>query len=196
MESKKIRKFKKIIILLIVLLIISSYFNYQYYRYKQKESYKYEIFLNHFYFSVNYSINILDEILNEQLISEQLNKKIMRLVYFLNEADHLLSESAFYIEGVNSRGTTFFKLVSNVISYGTEYEGNKITAFLNDYKINQSERAYLSELKKYLEDIHSKLYSDETGQENPNISKYVFNHEIIPSANEDYILLNQYINSK
>jgi len=193
LEISKMPKLNKIAIsLLMCLLIISLYINYQYFNEKQKQEHQYRIYLNHFYFSIYDSLNIVSKILNEELTGDQLNKEFMRLGFSLNKADDLLTESALYLEGVNHHGITFFRLASEAIIYGTEYKGKQIPAFGSDFKINQSERAYLNELEKYLKDIHKKLYSEETGQEAPGISKYVFNKDIIPSANDYYLLLDKY----
>jgi hypothetical protein len=190
LEDGKIAK--TAICLLIILLIISLCFNYRHFKDKKTQKDQYSIFLNHFYFSIDDSTKIVSEILNEELTGDQLNKELMRLAFSLNKADNLLTESALYLEGVNHQGITFFQLASQTIVYGTEYEGKQIHPFGKNFKITQGERAYLNELQKYLKNMHKRLYSGETRRDNPGISKYVFNHDLIPSAREHYFLLDKY----
>jgi len=182
---------KTAIILLIIALLISLYIDYLYFKEKERYEDKYRIFLNHLYFNIDHSLKTVSKILDEETPSSQQDKNFLRLSNSLMQTHLLLSESLFYLDDYHY-GITFFQEVNNAID-GFEYNGKKISPFLADKKIDKSERAYLVELKNVLSEMQQKLYSEETGQENPNISKYVF-HETIRRA-DHFTLLKKYIDN-
>lgn len=181
----------KLTIILICLLLISFYTNYQYYLRKQQEKIQHKVYLNHLYFGFDELLTTLDTLLEEELPEAQLNKELLRLSQCLTKVEYLLTESPIYIEGVQNHGITTFQLVHQTIIYGSVYNGTQIRAFGEDSELNRCERAYLIELRDTVKDIHAKLYSEETGQENPNISKHVLNNII--SDNLEYLFIDKYL---
>ena len=183
---------KKVVYLFLGIgLLISLFFNYQYYKEKQRDEYKYHTFINHLYFNIDHSLDLLDNVLNKDN-NQQIDEQISRLSKNLLETHLLLKESLFFLEGV-SYPITLFQRADNMISHGIDYNGKIIPPFLDDQLIDKYEHAYLVELKNVLNKMHQQLYSEDTGQENPNISKYVF-HEMIRSLDHN-VLLEKYLDN-
>lgn len=193
MLTNKMHRFKnKLFILLIITLLTSLFFNYLYYKEREKYEYKFSTFLNHLYFSTDHSLKVLNAILDEENLSNQLDREFVRLSESLKEIHHLLNESLFYLDLMPSNNW-IFQEVYDLINYGFKYNDLRISPFLEDNKIDKSERAYLLELKAILSNMNEKMYSEETGQENPNINKYLFK-EIIQSGDQD-VLFKKYLDN-
>jgi hypothetical protein len=198
LEKNNKHKVNKVVIgFLTFLLVISLFVNYQYLKEKQEQQHQYRLFLNHFYSAVYLSLDSVNTILNEEQAENELNGELKRLSLYLDQTDHFLTKSAMYLDGIDHRGITFVHMASNVINFGTEHNGKHIPPFGKDEALRQSEQKYLFGIKEYLEDIHTKLYSKETGQENPYLSQHTFNHIIQNSnwnVNDHYLLLDKYLN--
>lgn len=192
MTIDKIQRFKnKIIILLIIILLISLSFNYLYFKDKEVYEYKYSIFVNHLYFSIDHSLKSLDFILAEDTPIDQLDKEFAKLSDSLMETHNLLNESLFYLD--EKANNWFFLEVNDLVNYGLIYDGIEILPFLDDDKIDSCELVYLLELEVVLTNMHEKMYSEETGQEDPDLNRYIFN-EVIQSGDHD-TLIRAYIDN-
>lgn len=176
MIASKYHGINKVIIgILIFSFGISIFFNYQYFSVKQEKQRQFELFLNHYYISIHGSLNSVNRLLDsEQLSEEQINSDLIRLSNYLNRFAYISSSAAYYVDGVYPSGTNLFEIAAEVIMFGSELNGVRIPPFIENTQLTNSEIAYLEEIKKHLEYIHERLYSEETGQENPHINKDEF----------------------
>jgi DNA helicase HerA-like ATPase len=187
---------KAAIFLLIVLLGISLFFNFQYAQEKEVQERQYKTYLNHYYGVVNDSLQILNRLLDESQDEEQINKELIVLSEHLNRLAYMSSKVPYYISDIEQSGMNLFEFAANVIIYGGFSEYDKIPPFIEDNKLTRNEKAYLEGIKDHIEYIHDALYSEETGQENRDLSKVEFNHitrYITGIIGEHDILLKKYL---
>jgi hypothetical protein len=160
----------------LLLFLVSVFINWSYFKEKQEQDRKFQIFLNHYYISINdslYSINTLLD--SEQSSKEEVKSELIMLSERFKRFAYISSLAAYYA-GAHPSGSNLFELAANVIMFGTQHNGEQIHPFIENDQLRKSEIVFLTEIKKHLEYIHAQLYSEETGQENPHLSKEEFSH--------------------
>lgn len=196
-SDTKNKVIKTAIFLLVVSFGISLFFNFQYVQEKEVQERQYKIYLNHYYGIVNDSFQILNSLLDESQDEEQINRELIVLSERLNRLAYMSSQVPYYVSDIGPSGMNLFEFAANVIIYGgtSEYR-DKIPPFIEDNQLTEREKAYLEGIKNHIEYIHGELYSEETGQENRDLSKVEFNHitrYITEIMGEHDILLEKYL---
>ncbi len=152
-------------ILLLVALIISTVkWNQEY----KEDKRAYEHFLNRLYFNIHSTINGIDAFLEEQTQGvyalHQISLDLLETHKTLEDADLFLNMSINYYD--------------ELIVYGV-WEVNSIIN--RDDIVSIEEKEYLRNLRDTLAGIQEDMYSEQTGQENPNLSIDELNKIIEPS---------------
>lgn len=135
---------------------------------KKENKRQYELFLNRFYIAVERPITLIDYVLEEAPEERELERSLLRIEHELEKADELLDA-----------GCTFASLD---IGYTQIFTRHPIVQFADGDELTNEEKQYLKDLKEDLQSIRIGMYSDETEQENPNISPYAFK-EILRGSN-------------
>jgi hypothetical protein len=158
----------------VLLFIVSVFFNWLYFKEKQEQERKFQIFLNHYYIAINDSLYSINRLLDsEQSSKEGVNRDLIMLSEQFKRFAYISSLAAYYA-GAHPSGSNLFELAANAIMFGTQHKGEQIHPFIENDQLRKSEIVFLTEIKKHLEYIHAQLYSVETGQENPHLSKDEF----------------------
>jgi hypothetical protein len=169
----KIKSF--LLVILSVALIITGF---QLYQNNQESQRQFESFLNQFYFKLESAISSVDSILEQPSEGNDLEQSLLQLDRDLEQTDLILNAG--------------YRLIDREI-YGHTFlfSNHPINHFADNNRLTEDELNYLEDLKKDLKTIQMGLYSDETGQENRNLSIQRFN-DIIRGAGDDSDFLTQH----
>lgn len=174
------KKGKFIWYFLCVTLLISMIFiqSIHYHKYKKSR----EVYINKLYFHISHCIDSIQYVkrnIDHKNQLEQLNKEFMRM-------DALIYHGHIFLDrDINYNRWTIFNDFSNFINYGLIVDGTVTChGFYDDGEITEAELSFFNNLENDLEDVRLKLYSEDTGQENPNLSFNQINDILIPLWNK------------
>lgn len=150
-----------LLIILSFALIITGV---QLYQEKQESRRQYELFLNHFYFELTSAIQSLHSVLETPLEGNELEQALLHVEQDLERTDFMLDAGSHF--------------ANRNIGHASIFSDHPIMQFADDNTLTNEEMRYLENLNKDLDTIQTGLYSDETKQENPNLSIHAFNNVI------------------
>src|SRR5690625_2996069 len=174
MIKKSFGKIKTYLLIIISLVLIFT--GVQLYQEKQESQRQFESFLNQFYFKLESTINSLGSILEQPLIENHMEQALLQLDRELEQTDLILNAGNLFVD----------REIGSFI-----FSNHPINHFADNSTLADEELSYLKDLKKDLETIQMGLYSDETGQENSNLSIHRFN-EIIKGSGHDSDFLTEH----
>jgi hypothetical protein len=184
-----------IVILAIALFVSISKINES----KDERQRQYEIFINHFYFSITDSLDTLDRIIEFHdlpSVRDNLEDELNRFREQMQKADYIL----FYANVFNNNDIHYFRYFShmNFMTDGLQSSSNNrdpviVPPFAEDGVIDETELAVLKWIKEDLDTLQQSLYSEERKQEDPNITIEQFNEIVMPIVAKSYTeLANRY----
>ncbi|MFD1363134.1 MULTISPECIES: hypothetical protein [Bacillaceae] len=149
------------------------------YQEKQESKRQYEIFLNHFYHELTSVMQPLDSILEKSLEGKELEQALQQVEQNLEATDRVLNAGSLFVD-------------RDIASHVSFFSNHPINQFADDNTLTNEEVQYLENLKEDLDTIQMGLYSDETGQENPELSIRVFNDIITGGSGHDSGFLTEH----
>ncbi|QGT98801.1 hypothetical protein SYNTR_0208 [Candidatus Syntrophocurvum alkaliphilum] len=158
------------IYLIIILLFTTTISGFMLYQEKKNNQWQYEGFLNRFYFELMDTISLIDSTVSKDLDEDRLTKNLININNNLERLHLSLDIANRSIHTDIRRHTRLFA-------------HHPVTQFAENGQLDEDEKRYLLGIKEFLESIHKGLYSEETNQENPNISIEEFNEIIENSTN-------------
>ena len=165
----KAKSSKLMFLFIIILLLIIGVMLGQNYRTAKEQSQKREVFINHLYFSMGDMIHTLNILIEQNPSNEKLEEHISNLHQHLLYGDALVQSAHLFLEN-EFYGTSFFKYSAHFL-YGINMQGvAEIPPFAENNKLDEEERAILKTIKDSIETAQLKMHSEETGQENPNLT--------------------------
>lgn len=171
--------------ILTIALLVTGY---SVYKYKQAYQLSYKIFLNHFYHVVDDNIHIIERMIESPDDEENLQTTFMQLQERLQKADMILYYGNVFVD----RDIYYYFYFENLqyMINGLQSSSNNrstiyVPPFLEDGKLDEVELMILEIHKNDLEKIRTGLYSEESRQENPNISISNFNQVVAPVVFSD-----------
>ncbi|WP_078598669.1 hypothetical protein [Evansella clarkii] len=180
---------KNLVITLSILLLISTVFNYQYLRTYQEEKRHFEIFSDRFVQQLHKTITRTQGFIHNDPVGEEFVNALMNLKSDLDALDNLLAETSMYIKDV-SGGSSYFFRVSHILSNGLI--DPDINPFYEELELTPSEKEFLSEFLKMMEDTHDLLADpDNPSSFNPELNHYNFNN-IINENIYNYLAYNRF----
>lgn len=155
-------------------------------------------YLNQFYFQLNNTIYLLSSIddWEESIHNTDITVNPYRqLLSDLQKMEALNGQAAWYM--TNDEDSLFlkslsesFRLIKNSIGSGVTSNNQLLCAdFLEDGNLSKNEVSFLVSLKQELESMKANLYSEETKQENPNLTMKELS-EAIKSFTYKYTISN------
>ncbi|TMN22097.1 hypothetical protein [Lentibacillus cibarius] len=182
---ERMSKDRKIMIVIIGFLVVFSgiitFLNYQD---KQEEERQYEVFLNHFYFSVDDSLGRIQHLIEEKPQNEELDKRIQSIRDELLQANTIIRNGSSFL---NSEiiPTQFFRY-SVYFLEGIDIKGTaKISPIAEDGALDDKEIKLLKTIAGYLAKAKQEMYSPKTGQENPELTIKELNQIIRKNIDKD-----------
>lgn len=166
-----------------ITLCVSSYLYFKEYKEEQRQ---FDLFLNHFYNSLDMSITRVDTLLEGKLEDEELSEAIGRLENDLLKTNTIVDNGYNFLSH-NIYPTRFFREASYFL-YGYKMSGDVsfyVPPLSDDGKLDKEELTLLKTLKGYMVDTKNALYSSKTNQENPNITMSELKGIIIAHINKD-----------
>jgi hypothetical protein len=164
-----------LLIILSVALIITGV---QLYQSKQESQRQFESFLNQFYSKLEAARRSLDSVLEHELEGNDLEQALLQVEKNLEQTDLVLDAGGHFVD-------------REIFSHMSIFAYHPINQFADNSTLTDAELRYLQNLKKDLETIQNGLYSNETGQENRNLSVQHFNDIIRGSGLESGFLTEQ-----
>ncbi|WP_216827386.1 HMG-box domain-containing protein [Alkalihalobacterium elongatum] len=172
-----------IIALLVLTLLILSY---QYYVGVKENDQQWKTFVNHFYFAIDNSIFAIDHLLENEYTSKNLEGKVRKLEKELLRADAIISHGNSFMNNDLYRSNFF--LEATYFLYGINMTGT-ITVELppmgENGVLEERDITLLRTIRGYLESAKQGLYSEQTKQENPNLTIDEVNKIIWTHLNKD-----------
>lgn len=170
-----------IVTILCVTTLIGGLFTYRYYEDQKEKERNWERFINHFYVSLNRSYTGMDRLIANRYEGERLEVAIENIEQHLIQTQVILeSGSAFYNGSIHSN-TNFFYEMTELLD-GIE-AGEKIKERFppidEDGRISERELQVLTVIRNRLKLGRDALYSEETGQEDPDLTVGDVNQVII-----------------
>ncbi|RPF52232.1 hypothetical protein [Aquisalibacillus elongatus] len=170
-------KLSKILLVAMAILVIA--FGIIFNQYKQvldERERQWERFLNEFYFALDVAIRSIEAVLNneDQIEDQRLEEQLNELSTYLIKSGTIL-EAAQDFHDHDIRNTQFFQVAADSIPTVAELKGESP---LDGDSLYEQERELMKFIHITLTEGKQLLYSEETGQENPNLSVDEFN-EII-----------------
>ncbi len=157
-----------LLVFLSIGLIITGFLLYQE---REENNNQYKLFLNKFYDNVNLTLSYMENDEYTELEEGSLTKYMTELGMRLEKTNMTLEAGrSFVSRDIPMNKFTFFTL--------------PVHQFAENGELTAEEMRYLEFLEEKLTSIQSQLYSEDTGQENPNISVEEFG-EIIALAVQD-----------
>jgi hypothetical protein len=166
MNKKTSGKIKTYLLILVSLALIIT--GVQLYQENQESKRQYDLFLNQFYHKLESAMSSLDTVLEQPLEGNDLEQALQHFEKNLEQTDLVLDAGGRFVD-------------RQIYSHMSIFANHPINQFSDNNMLTDVELQYLENLKKDLETIQTGLYSDETGQENPNLSVHRFN-DIIRGA--------------
>lgn len=175
-------KVSKVIIPILVLVLAS--FTYQYYQSVQKEQRQWQVFVNQLYFSINSSIDNMDNLIVNKPTNEQLDDALRQLEQDLLRTQTILEDGNMFLDEEIYR-PSFFREATYFL-YGLKLSGKvsaDIPPFAKDGRLDEEEISLLTTLYGFLKSGLEEMHSSETGQENPDIKLNELNRIIMTHFN-------------
>jgi hypothetical protein len=187
-------RFKKVLPgLFIIILFISLVINYNYLQELEIEKSNYQVFIDQIYSEINHVLISLEEITSEDFDEDSIEESLDELTIYLVRLDHSLQKSSIFINGVNSKGINLAELIEETINQGQVYNNLKIHAFAEDHSLNNQEVRFLLSIRDYILETKNLLTSEDTGQENSQISKSSLNNILSRFDSTNYSkMINSY----
>ncbi|MFA1819095.1 hypothetical protein ACDX78_02630 [Virgibacillus oceani] len=173
MKKESFSKIKTYLLIIISLVLIIT--GVQLYQKNQESQRQYESFLNQFYFKLESAMSSLDTVLEQELEGNNLARALLQIDQSLEQADLILNAGSRFVD-------------REIYGHTLLFSNHPINQFAENNTLAEEELQYLENLKKDLETIQTGLYSDETGQENPNLNARQFNDVIRGSGLESGFL--------
>ena len=170
-------------ILICVLAISLGVFSSLYYQELKEDERKRELFINHLYFSIDSSLYNIDNIMEAKDGNER-ESYIRILEKTLLEADAILRYGNMFINKDLYR-SDFFRHASNFL-YGVNLTGTvnaQVPPIGENNQLTESDLKLLYTIKGYLENAREEMYSEQTKQENPNLTIVELNEIILIHLN-------------
>ncbi|MCP8616838.1 hypothetical protein [Salirhabdus salicampi] len=175
----------KLLILLVIAIVIAGYLLYKEHKENQVQ---YERFLNHFYHHLESVVFHIEKLMEANPSGDELKERMYRLKERLDRIDQVYKAGHLFVDQ-DIRYTSYFSemaFVTTGIRMTVNNEGPFIiTAFAEDTRLSEKEMYYLTLLKSDLASMKQSMYSEETKQENPNISIQQFNELVTDVAYQD-----------
>ncbi|GGM43646.1 hypothetical protein GCM10011351_32030 [Paraliobacillus quinghaiensis] len=175
-------------ILIFVLALISGVLSSIYFQGVQENQRERELFINHLYFSIDGSINRINNLIENKDEEESLERYIYELEKQLLEADAIIRYGNMFADE-NIYNTRFFRQASSFL-YGVNMTGAvnaQVSAIGESNQLTENDLTLLNTIKGYLENAKQKMYLDETKQENPNLTIDEINEIIMTDLNNDHV---------
>ena len=164
MKHSVVEKLKTYALIFLVILTIVGCV--KFYNDKQEEGSKYESFLNAFYFELSRINQVIDLTLTAEP-EEGIDEK-QRLSSLLYSIDNRLERIVLIID-LGNRWVDK-DIYSNRFHLSVFNNREYLPGFAADGILDNDERLFLETLRSELESIRSGMYSEETKQENPNLT--------------------------
>ncbi len=197
MSSNKLNKFKNIAI---IVLAVGLFFSVNKMN-QNKDEYErqYKTFINHFYFSIKDSqttLNRIIELHHLPSVQDNLEEELHRFNEQMLKTNYILQYGNLFVD----RDIYYFRYFQNMnfLIHGLHSTTNNrdpiiVPPFAEDGVIDEAELAVLKWIKDDLDTIQQGLYSEETRQENPNITVEQFNEIVRPIVSKSfYEIANKY----
>ncbi|WP_079478765.1 hypothetical protein [Halobacillus salinus] len=176
---------KLYIVISSILIVVLSFFSYQYYQEAKEEKRQWGTFVNHFYFSIDRSIRRIDYLVEQNPEGDDLQEGLRLLERELLKS-HDLAENASNFLDSEFYGTFFFESVANYL-YGMRVSESKDESqpIMEDGKLDKSEVEDLKGIQSYLIKTKEEMFSEETGQENPDLTVEDMNEIVTSHLGQD-----------
>ncbi|TFJ93229.1 hypothetical protein [Lentibacillus salicampi] len=173
MKKESLGKIKSGLLIVISLALIIT--GIQLYQEKQENNRQFELFLNHFYFELTDIIRSLNAVLKEPMEGKELEHALLAVKDGLERTDFMLEAGSDFAD-------------RDIHAHPSFFSNHPLGQFSDDGMLASEEADYLEDLKNDLDTIRSGLHSDESGQENPDLSIRAFNNIINGSGYESGFL--------
>ncbi|WP_062356099.1 hypothetical protein [Bacillus kwashiorkori] len=157
-----------LLVAIIILLSSTAFLSFRYSEEKQANQRHWEVFVNHFYFSLDKTINYFDRLITEQPQADELDILASQLQVQLLLTDQLLADGR-YFHNDEILTTTFFKELTDIVS-GINSDSITTKALSEDNMLDENEIALLENVRNILTNAREKMYSSETEQEKNDLS--------------------------
>ena len=169
-------------IVIIILLIVTSILSSLYYQQAKESEEQRERYINHLYFAVDRSIYRMDMLLENN--EDSLENDIRNLATELSEADAIIRYGNLFLDRDLYR-SDFFRYASNYL-YGVNMTGTvtaEVPPMGENNQLSEGDLKLLNTIKGYLEKAKEAMYSEQTKQENPNLTIEELNEIIVTHLN-------------
>lgn len=162
--------YKLLLVFLSIAFLVSLFFNYQYYQYHKQADTGSSIYMNDFYYEIDDAVYVIDQLVEGN--TQNIDSSIAKLTNNLAILEHMLGRVPYYIPDNQGARPTDIKNFNTIINHGTDYEGHYIPPFIEDNKIDEKEKAFLSDIKDRLKPTRDLLRSKDKKKKevNPDIS--------------------------
>ncbi|KHE73203.1 hypothetical protein [Halobacillus sp. BBL2006] len=171
-----------------VVLVVLAVGGYQYSKEVREENRQFDYFLNHLYSSVDSSIGRIDYMLKEKPEDEDLVAAVRLLDEDLLKANTVLHSARTFIN-MEIYNTYFFLDATNFL-YGITSSGEftfKLPPISEDGHLGEKEIAILETLRDYMNGTKEAMYSDETMQEDPELTVNKMNEILETHLTQDKV---------
>ncbi|MCA0984345.1 hypothetical protein LCL89_09830 [Halobacillus yeomjeoni] len=172
-------------------MMVLSIFTYLYFQDAREEERQWKLFINRFYYSVDQSIIRLDSLIDHKPEGEVLKEHIHRLNEEFTTAHVTLENGNHYVSDRIPHTRFFRKAPGYLYGISSGSEGGGVPPLAEDQRLDEQEINRLKTLRSYLSEAKSDMYSEETGQENPEMTKEAFqkmiNDHLDQYPNEIYL---------
>lgn len=176
------------IVLLVIVLGALFYVNAQ--QVKEEER-QWQVFLNHFYFSIDRSIHSIDQLMDRQDDVDQLENQIRYLERNLLEAEAILRYGRLFLDD-ELYHSNFFISASHFL-YGIKMTGTvnaELPPMGENGQLSESDIIILHTIRESLNYARQEMYSEQTRQENPNLThaeiNEIFTNHLLDSSADIY----------
>lgn len=181
-----------LISIMTIILCVTSYLYFKEYKEEQRQ---FDLFLNHFYNSLDMSITRIDTLLEGNLEGKELNEAIDRLENDLLKTNTIVDNGYNFLSH-DIYPTNFFQNASSFL-YGVKMSGEfYVPPLSEDDQLDEEELTLLKTLRGYMVDAKNALYSSKTNQENPNLTMSELKEIIITHINKDSIDIYRCLSSR
>ncbi|MGI8314284.1 hypothetical protein [Halobacillus mangrovi] len=165
----KERKIRILIYVMLFFIVVLGLGSYQYYQEVKEESREFDIFINHFYFSIDDSLTKINNILEDKPEKGELKEALRFLEQDLIRTHTIIQGGRNFLD-YDIPNTYFFYETTYLLS-GYTTNGTSYAAPMNqDGKLDEKETQVLETYRDHLTDAKEAMYSQETMQENPQLS--------------------------
>lgn len=146
---------------------------------------QWELFLNHLYFFIDRSISVIDQLIENPNEVDRLEEQIKLLERNLLEADAIVRYCRLFLDDDLYPGD-FFRGASDLL-YGVTMTGivnAELHPIGEEGRLSEADISILNTIRGNLDYAKQEMYSEETNQENPNITRAEINEIILNHLND------------